>query len=177
MLAELRDELVLRAGLGLEAEDRLILGAGQVRGEHGGILRLVNERYYQFIVWRSVLPKWPSAVEIDYHDLIIDNGSSRTPLAIVEMKNWVSGSGNKEIPGIKNDVAKLRDAQAQNCGLMLFSVNPIDATDSNVAALEKLVFTDAAIPRRSMYRFQTIDARGRKVEFWVSLWGVEKPVI
>lgn len=160
------DELVFRAGLGLEAEDRVIIGAGKVRGEHGGLLRIPNERYYQFAVWRSVLSKWPSVMEQGSYDLIVDNRSN-PPVAIIEMKKWLSSDGEVEIAGIKRDVDKLKKCEAQQRGLMIFSVNP---TDENFSYFENRVFGGKPDKPRSVYSFPTINRDGKAVEFWVALW-------
>jgi hypothetical protein len=73
------------AGMSLEAEDRYMLGAVTANrvayeGESGGILRINNERYYQFIVARALMSSMPYKVkvEVDSHDL----------LSVAEIGSW-----------------------------------------------------------------------------------------
>ena len=64
----LLDELVTTGGLALQAEDCLLRAAVHHRGERGGLVRLRNERYYQFIIWRAALSKWHAEVERNARD-------------------------------------------------------------------------------------------------------------
>lgn len=73
MIEELK-LLIKIAGTALEVEDRFFLGAiaaNQVAypGEKSGILRINNERYYQFVVARSLASSFPyaAAVEVNSH--------------------------------------------------------------------------------------------------------------
>jgi hypothetical protein len=49
-------EMVVRlGGLAPEIEDRVIEAAVVRRGEQGGLARMENERYHQFVIWRALL--------------------------------------------------------------------------------------------------------------------------
>lgn len=165
------ENLIYRAGTGLEAEDRLLIGAGRVRGENGGLLRLVNERYYQFIVWRSVLSTWRATVEESRHDLHLADANGLA--AIVEMKGWWSPNGEKELPGIGRDLAKLDSCATPVALLMVFSANPRGTVDEQKRCFEQEVFKGRIVPRSEIYSFPTFGQEGNEVDFWVAAWEIK----
>jgi len=176
MTVGLLRDFVIRAGTALEAEDRLIIGAGRVRGETGGILRLDNERYYQFIVWRSILPRWGAAVEQNAHDLVIFDDHNRNKYyAIFEIKRWMSGSGRKEILGMKKDIKKLQQCDASNAFLVIFSANERNDRITQIDWLENKLFQEMR-PEREEYCFNTINEDAKEVEFWVGAWQIKPGV-
>ena len=93
--------LINIAGAALETEDRFCLGAiaaNQIAypDEKGGILRINNERYYQFIVARALTSsyRFSATIEIGGHDLVVSYPGNPTKwFAIVEMKRWMSDKG------------------------------------------------------------------------------------
>jgi hypothetical protein len=170
------EELVRRSGFALEAEDRLIMGSATMKGQHGGLLRINNEHYYQGVVWRALLSRWLVKVEVDRHDLVIyDDAEPKTYVTAVEMKRWMSVEGNREISGIKEDVGKLRRATVRNGYLLVFSANPLDRpelTEENMVLLQKDVFgADPPLETQS-YAFRTFDEKRRDREFWIIGWRV-----
>ena len=97
--------LVKTAGLALELEDRYLLGSVAANrqaypGENGGILRLNNERYYQFIVARSLVSSYPFAaeIEVDFHDLVLRYPGDSKIFAAIEMKRWMTSSTKQWFP-------------------------------------------------------------------------------
>ena len=158
----------LRAGLGLEAEDRLLLGSHMVRGQHGGLFRLFNERYFQFIVWRALTPKWDVKVEHDYHDLVVFD-SQRNYAAVFEMKPWKSADGKTEIPGIIRDVDKLVKRSSPVKGMIIFSANARGCFSANVNWLEEQIPSLEA-SKRTSFVFDTLNDKGCEIEFWLGIW-------
>ena len=125
--------LVKTAGLALELEDRYLLGSVAANrqaypGENGGILRLNNERYYQFIVARSLVSSYPFAaeIEVDFHDLVLRYPGDSKIFAAIEMKRWMTSNGYEELESIKRDVVeKLAIANSEKSFLIVFFANPV----------------------------------------------------
>ena len=168
--------LTIRAGAALEAEDRLIMGSGHIRGEAGGILRLSNERYYQFLLWKAVLASWNAKVEEHSYDLVIfDPSESTKHLAIFEMKRWMGAKGNepRDVNVINEDIERLQKCEAPNSALIIFSANPRGMRDENLAFFESLFFGGVAQPQRESYCFPTMNVSADEVEFWVAFWPIK----
>jgi hypothetical protein len=106
MLDNVLKEFISLSGAAIEEEDRIILGRSYVRGVPCGILRLNNERYYQFICWKACMARWDADVEAHgQHDLVLSVPSETGKLlAVFEMKRWMSPGGETEIPGIRGDL-------------------------------------------------------------------------
>ena len=160
-------DFVLRAGLGLEAEDRLLLGSHLVHGTHGGLWRLINERYFQFIVWRALAPKYAVKVETEGRaDLVLTEGESKY---VFEMKRWFSANGERELPSINLDIDKLRKSDAAIKGMIVF------AAGARSTSVEHCSWLEEQLPRlradqRHMHVFNTLDDKGQPKEFWLALW-------
>ena len=124
-------DIVRLGGLALQAEDCAIQAALHHRAEHGGLVRMENERYHQFIIWRAVLPIWHAVLEReDSTDIIISKDGVKH---YFELKNWRGNTGNDQLPSITRDVLKL---QSRDNGYMLItSVNPVGQTDENLKFL------------------------------------------
>ena len=167
-----------RAGTALEAEDRLILGSGMLRNEKGGILRLNNERYYQFILWRAMLSRWRCVTEYkDRRDLVLFEQDRPDEVhAEFELKRWMSGGGERELPGFILDIRRLKNTTVPRAAFVVFSANPRGGMLENIEKhLEKgLKKQDNSIdlPQRHTYCFPTIDTQGKEVEFWLGVWPV-----
>src|SRR5580698_4899764 len=100
MSMALLEEVVNLSGAELEAEDRRIRDAVHGRGEHGGLVLRRDERYYQYITWRAVLPRWHTKLEQGGRDMVIWAEGVEHHF---EMKNWRAYS-----PGIlQNDIKRL----------------------------------------------------------------------
>jgi hypothetical protein len=167
-------DFTIRAGAALEAEDRLIIGSGHIRGEVGGILRLNNERYYQFILWKAVLSSWNAKVEEQSHDLVIfDPSNSDKALAIFEMKKWMSPNGLPELSGILHDIKRLNACDAPNAALIIFSANNRGEMDKQLEWFEEHVFAGIPKPQRETYCFPTVSPHTPAAEFWIAVWPIK----
>lgn len=169
MISSVLEEVITRGSLALQVEDCAIRAAVRHRGERGGLVRLQNERFYQFIVWRAILPVWHAVVELGWRDLIVDDGHDRHHF---EMKKWMTAAGETEIAGMKNDVAKLKASQ-KNGYLIVFSANPPEATDGSFAYLLSMVGDlDSSAGKHAA--FLTEDQDGRSTHFWVAGWPISR---
>ncbi|KUM02749.1 hypothetical protein KIF53_15525 [Chromobacterium subtsugae] len=169
--------LVDIAGMALEAEDRQILGAVTANrvaysGESGGLLRFNNERFYQFIVAKSLLSSMPYkvSVEVNSHDMVLEVPDTGNHFAVVEMKRWMSPNGEQELPGIRKDIfQKLQNTTGAHKLMLLFSSNPRDQMREQMSwLLERLNLPEDSF---SSYCFSTYDQLGKAVEFWIA--GIE----
>ena len=177
----------------LEMEDRFLLGAvaanrkaypdrnggaGGVRAA-GGILRINNERYYQFVIARALVSSFPYEVvlERDTHDLVIlDNKDKTKWFAAVEMKRWMSNSGESEIPGIRYDIEnKLTpvkvSGKASNALMLVFSANEEGKTEENIDWLADRLSTQKS--NWVVCQFPTISPEGKPVDFWVAGYEID----
>jgi hypothetical protein len=88
-------QLVECARRALEIEDRYIANCFKARrwkGSEHGICDNVNERYYQFIIWRELMSSfsWRSKTEYELYDLAFFDNETDTLIAVAEMKGWWS---------------------------------------------------------------------------------------
>ncbi len=172
-------KLVEIAGPALEAEDRYLLGSISANRAaypdgNGGLLRVNNERYYQFIVARALMSSFPFAVvpELNRHDLVLKYpGSNSNWFAAVEMKRWMSGAGESEIPGMIEDLKKLRSCGAESALMLVFSANKAGKTNENLAWLSARLDIDAS--SWETYSFPTFNTEGESVDFWVAGFKVQ----
>jgi hypothetical protein len=118
--------LVNLSGSALQIEDCVLLTSVAKNqlvypNENGGILRFNNERYYQFVIARALVAEieYRVQIEVETHDLLL--GLPREPFAVVEMKRWMSSTGESEIPAILHDLhKKLPNAKAEIKLMMIF---------------------------------------------------------
>jgi hypothetical protein len=176
--------LIKIACVALEAEDRFLLGAMAANQaayprEKRGVLRIFNERYYQFVVARSLASSYPfaAAVEIESHDLVLHYpGNPSQWFAVVEMKCWRSVKGEQEIRSIQQDINdKLRPAKAEHALMLLFSANPHGQTEQNLGWLAKQL-SITSNEDHSVWEvcwFPTQYTQGEKVDFWVAGYEVK----
>lgn len=163
-------EFLLRAKIALENEDRVLMGAHLARGEHGGLLRLTNERYYQFIVWRAIVPVWKARVECDRHDLVVFDVNGAYS-AVFEMKLWMSTNGLQELAGIRSDIVKLNARESPCRCIMLFSANPPGKHIEQAEWLEdRLRLSELSPEGRLTAAFATKNELGGDSEFWLGIW-------
>lgn len=165
--------MIATAGVALETEDRYLLGCVAANkdvyeGDPGGLLRINNERYYQFIVARSLMSSsaYRVRVEVDTHDLVLEPAKTGMRSAIIEMKRWMSGSGETELPGISADVQKLRRAVAQVKIMLIFSANPKGQMQKQLGWLTSRVGLSEAVWKT--YCFTTINRQGEMCDFWIA---------
>jgi hypothetical protein len=158
----LRD-IVRLGGLALQSEDCAIQAALHHRGEHGGLVHMENERYHQFIIWRAILPIWHAVLEREENtDIIISRDGVKH---FFELKNWRSGSGNREIAPITRDVQKLQSRE--NGYLLLTSTNPADQTYKNIEYLLGKV-AGLEISSQEIFTFPTKKIDGSDFEYWIA---------
>jgi hypothetical protein len=166
----LRD-LVRLGGFALHSEDCALRASFHLRGEFGGLDRMQNERYHQFIIWRAILSAWDA--EIERHgrtDIIVRrNIENVAELHHFELKNWRGETGNGQIPKIQRDVPR---AQRWERGYVLItSINPPHVTDKNLDDVPKEVHGLLAAQRQD-FRFATEGRKGEPLEFWLAGWPV-----
>lgn len=141
------DELVRIACYALEQEDRYITGCTRVMnklyGEDGkppGILRFLNERFYQYVMVRALMSKYKFKIDLEKetYDIVLLSRESIAPkkyIAVGEMKKWMSTKGETDIPKIKKDIDKL--SVAPNAASFLIILTAWDPKDKekNIAFL------------------------------------------
>ena len=162
-------ELIKIAGAALEQEDRYILGCSKATGKHGGIMRFENERYYQFLTLRGLCSRCDAEIERALepnqflHDLVMSEDG--LPYAVAEMKCWLAGSGEPELPSIRKDVHKLSNAKCEAAYMIIFSANPT-GTAENVDWLKGKIPELGS--KHELYAFPTFDREDQEREFWVA---------
>lgn len=172
-------DLIKTAGIALENEDRYLIGAivsnmQAYKNCSGGILRINNERYYQFIIARALTSSFPFQVQIEKntHDfMLIDSNNNDKAFCVIEMKRYMSPEGNVEIPRIKNDINKILNNTTAPHGMeLIVSANPIG---NSLKEANYLVgqLGNYSVGQNDIYIFNTIDTKGDRVEFWVA--GIE----
>lgn len=160
------DELVSIGGCALEQEDRFIAGCVTVNphlyGDKNpcGLLRIANERYYQFVISRALMSGYRYRVNIeeDRRDFVLRNGSDGEWIATGEMKLWLSSRSETDLPRIRLDIAKLRQAPSRPGFLLVATAwRPSEAEGYLEVLRTRLDLTCA--PTTSQYRFRTIGWR------------------
>lgn len=95
------------------------------KNKSGGLLRINNERYYQFIIAKGLIAEYEYPIEIEkntYDLVVLDGNRYKT---VVEMKRWMSSTGKSEIDGIKVDINnKLLPSDSERALMLIFSANP-----------------------------------------------------
>jgi hypothetical protein len=129
--------LVECAKRALEEEDRYLLNCFATRhwssGADGiGIFDNINERYYQFIIWRTLMSSfpWRAKTERKGYDLAFYDDATGKIEAVAEIKGWWSDKGEQELPGIKRDLEKLELLRIPGVMLILTS-QPSDLAEQN----------------------------------------------
>jgi hypothetical protein len=102
-------QLVECAKRALEAEDRYLTDCFKRRNWRSrpeGIRANINERYYQFIIWRELMCsfRWRPVTERGGYDLTFFDDESDGLVARAEIKGVWSKYGEAELPGIKEDM-------------------------------------------------------------------------
>ena len=176
------------AGLALEKEDRQFrsdIKANQTGypQQKGGILRIQNERYYQFIIVRALTSSYPydAKVELNSHDLVLRHPDPpHYWFTVVEMKKWMTPQGQEEIPGIVDDINTLHSVSADHALLLIISVNPRGDIKINLPDLtDKINNHPSSAKIKLNYKywekhlFATENKKGDKVEFWVAGYEVK----
>lgn len=173
----LEQQLCRLAAEGLKLEDKILRRLARKNAsvysppeEQAGILRFNNEHYYQFLVARHLVGTLPYRVEaeVNKQDLILLDPSSNLPLATVEMKRWMSASGEREINGIRQDMeGKLAASPVDQRIMMVFSANPSSVADlANLRILAGFLGDDPS--KWHQVSFDTIGQSGESFSFWVA---------
>ena len=127
--------LVECASRALENENRHLEKCFKKRhwkiSENGpGICDNLNERYYQFVIWRELMSSfpWRSKTERQDYDLVFYDDATNSRVAVAEIKGWWSNSGKQELQAIKRDLkGKLEIAPVTGVMLILTSQLTKDA--------------------------------------------------
>jgi hypothetical protein len=165
-MATFMSDVASIAGRALETEDQELKKIFNGRGQAGGILRNELERYYQYIFWKAILPKYDAKLRFKHAegyvpDLQLDyNGVSY----FFEMKYWAE----EHLRRIKADIKKV-GIYTTGGYLVVFSANPAEKTEENLKLIDDLLATEA---RQGLYSFGTTNQVGRAVEFWVGIWHI-----
>jgi hypothetical protein len=158
------EELVSLARFALEQEDRYILGCSIATGGKGGILRIENERYFQFVVMRSLLSRFDVVAERSLHDLIIlDHGSVSV---IIEMKCW--RNDRSEFDSFRADIKKLQAAKGSAAYMLMFWRDVASRLEQNLAYLKEHVKELGTVSE--VQNFTTKNANGDDAIFVVAGW-------
>jgi hypothetical protein len=154
-------ELVQIGGRALEHEDRFIAGCMlnnvELYGdsEPRGLLRIRNERYYQFVITRALMSNYRYCVEIEKngHDFILSDCYGRKPVAVGEMKTWFATNPTVELPSMQKDISNLRKSGYSSFLLVATFWPPAEAQELIRTLSTHLQLDDAR--RVKEYRFRT----------------------
>jgi hypothetical protein len=167
-----RGDIVTLGGLALQAEDCAIRAALHHRAEHDGLVHMENERYYQFIIWRAVLPIWHAVLEReDATDIIVSKDGIKH---YFELKNWRGKTGNDQFGSIRKDIRRLQPRE--NGHLLITSGNPVGQTDKNIEYILDNVDGLGDSSKR-VFKFSTEKHDGSALESWIAGWPVLKSPI
>jgi len=89
-------------------------------------------------------------------------------LAIIEMKKWLSETGEKEIQGIERDIRKLTEVSV-SAFMILFSANPAKQTEENLQFLYERLPELRGCPMK-LYAFPTVNSAALQCDFWIAGW-------
>jgi len=137
------NRLVECAGRALESEDRYLVHCASERHWRGGPIGIsdnINERYYQFVVWRALMASfpWRPRTERQRYDLAFYNDVTNEPVAFAQIKRWWSVFGEAELRGIRRDLEKLGTRRIPGVMLILTWHSKAKAEDNFRWLAEKL---------------------------------------
>jgi hypothetical protein len=175
-----RDDLetiVRLSGQLLEFEDRFVCGCLErnpaYRGQVPGITFFQSERYYQMLTVRALLPSFRFLVRAEYDrfDIALFREVGESPVALGEMKLWMSATGESEIPAIKQDIEKLSKRPCAGF-LMIFTMSPPRETARNVEWLAAQLPSVSESP--FVYKFGSVydDGKGNCPEGEFAVVGI-----
>lgn len=132
-----------------------------------GILHFNNEHFFQYAIAKRLALRLNEMIktEVKHHDIVIGSNDSSSS-AVIEIKRWMSGTGNPELPKIDIDIQKLRESSlGKDKILLILSVNPIGDTKTNsIHLIDQLNLHDN---HSHICIFTTTNKLGETVEFWV----------
>jgi hypothetical protein len=166
-MASLLKEVIEIGGRALEAEDLELRKIYQRRGQYGGLLQTDFERYFQFVVWRSLVSKYDAQIECSHEGLLVDLVITQdTVTNIFEMKNWREETTTR----ISSDIRRLQNFRGGGY-LLIFSANPKELTDENLLLVEQL---PGIAGQTCKYMFQTESPihHDKPYEFWFAGWQI-----
>ena len=166
IMRALLDDVVTLGGRALEAEDAQIRSIVRPRGRHGGLLGTEYERFYQFIVWKSLIGKYDASIEYNQGGYLVDLVIVYNDIPqLFEMKYRREETTTK----IYADIMRLQSFRGGGF-LLVFSANPKNLTDENIQSIEAL---SGIVGPASCYRFLTENPKGdASYEFWLAGWPV-----
>jgi hypothetical protein len=146
--------------------------------DKNGLLCINNERYYQFVIARHLYAQlnMPIALESNSIDLVVysDRNCNEYEVAI-EMKRWMSSTGNPEIHGIREDFTKLEKTSARHGLMLIFSSAPKSVSNKeNIEYLSRKLNKNVDPSRWFTSSFETVGINGAENMFYVSGYEVEK---
>lgn len=146
--------------------------------DKNGLLSINNERYYQFVIGRYLYAnlKMRIALESNLIDLVVFSDQANNDYEVaVEMKRWMSSTGNPEINGIREDFIKLEKTSAKYGLLMIFSSSPKSVCNEvNIKYLSNKLNKNVEPGSWMTKSFETVGINGTQNMFYVSGYQVEK---
>jgi hypothetical protein len=131
----------------------------------GGVLRYVNERWYQLEAFRALLTRWNVEPERRRHDLVIMDTEGKEQ-AIIEMK-WFFPSLQ---PGyLHSDLEKLRACKCAGY-MILFGQTASGPVRQQLEGLQKQI-PELDADKVETFTFPTTFG-SKEVEFWVAGWQI-----
>ena len=179
--------LVETAGRALEHEDRLITCCSRESAplydddRPPGLLRFPSkEKYYQFLILRGLMAGYPLGADIECeerYDFVLfrrDLAGLREIQAVGEMKIWLSPEGTRELPKVRDDVAKLRGSGHPSFFLVATAWAPGTRDEQTSFLMRNL--GEPALQLVHVYEFRTIGwASQRDTNFALLGFSVKTP--
>jgi hypothetical protein len=129
-----------------------------------GILNLnvQDERYYQRLTWRALLPSFGYVARLEWSgfDIALFRDGENSPAAIGQMKRWL-GSGFQGVSESKEDKEKLVSCPHQSCAHFLLAFTAAGFTTLGESYLDTFVRDaldqiECSKEKRWLYRFSTV---------------------
>lgn len=176
-ILELASELSFEA---LKAENQylnsaLVANPAFTKSE-SGLLSINNERYYQFVIARYLFKHLPYKTGLEHHstDLVIFSKDSERVEVAVEMKRWMSSTGNPEIPSIREDFERLRSHPAKHALMLIFTAHPEDVSiEENTRFITDKLGGDIKLENWNCRSFKTVGKDGNDSVFCVISYPVK----
>lgn len=170
------EKLIKLAAKALEEEDLYLRGAltnnQAYSSDKNGLLSINNERYYQFVIARYLFKHFSRkiALESNFIDLVVFSEHDHATYGIaIEMKRWMSSTGNTEISGIQKDIDKLKVVTAEHRLMLVFSSNPKGVSvKGNLDYLSQKIDRNIDPTQWVFESFDTVGNDGKENEFWVA---------
>lgn len=156
----------------MEAEDRFIAGCVVTNQKlykderPAGVLRISNERYYQFVIARSLMSGFSYRVDLERatHDIVLYRSSeARTEgyAAVGEIKCWM-WDRTTPLELIRRDIKKLNQYQCPTFLLIIRATQPEKTVENLKRLVDKLSLEITRMTKP--YTFQTSGWHGTLAE-------------